>query len=951
MTAWINAYNWECLYFRACSYLWGLFTPNARLPWPIHRLSSDFPLASDDSVPEALRYSRYATRLLARHPEWSRALESNLATPFARSEMEAALSGDYPDAPALHAALRLLRQRVMLRVIGRDLGGAADLEEVVSTMTALAEVTLRVALAHHMRWQTQSFGEPLSGEGEPQSLIVVGMGKLGGCELNASSDIDLVFAFPEEGRTSGPRIVSNQEFFDALGRQLIAAIGATTADGFVFRVDMRLRPYGDPGPLACSFAFLEQYLLTQGREWERYAWLKGRALTGARAGELEDLVRPFVFRKYLDYDAYSSLRGLHKQIRAEVKRRDLYNDVKLGPGGIREIEFIAQLFQLVRGGHDRALQAKSTREALRLISERRLLPPPVVAELQDAYDFLRRVEHRLQYRDDQQTQSLPEADEAQAALARAMGAGSHAEFVARLEQHRRTVTEHFESIFADTGQAEGDPLFDRLWSGDVTPDDIAALAAAGFARPEPLVERLAQMRQSRVVRELPAASRARFDQLVTLCLAAAAPLQDAVITAIRLLALLETISRRSAYLALLQEHSPLLPRLAQIVSSSAWASEYLCRHPILIDELLDARILFEPPDVEQWPAQLRRELDSVEPGDTERRMDVFRHFRHSQTFRLLAQDVTGHLSVERLADYLSALADLVLREALVECWRAMPARHVETPRFAIIAYGKLGGKELGYESDLDLVFVFDDPDESAPMRYTRLAQRLIAWLTSLTGAGRVYDVDARLRPDGEAGLLVSSLAAFERYQREKAWTWEHQALTRARFVAGDAAIGAQFEALRKAILCAARDPDPLATEIVAMREKMHDGHPNRTGSFDLKHDPGGMVDIEFIVQFLVLRYSRAHPALTDNLGNIALLRIAGELGLIPAALAGVVGDAYRTYRREQHRLRLDGHQEARVDPRSVEVERERVAALWRSVLPERAGGARPGILPNPVSKS
>ena len=903
-------------------------------------MNPDFPPDSVDGIPETLRYSHYATRLLARHPEWLRTLRDDLARPFDRAQMQLSLSGGYADAAALHAALRELRQRVMLRVIGRDLGGVADLEEIVSTVTALAEVTLRTALDHHSRWQAQTFGKPLSAGGEEQSLIVVGMGKLGGCELNVSSDIDLIFAFPEDGRTSGPRVVSNQEFFDALGRQLIAAIGAMTGDGFVFRVDMRLRPYGDPGPLTCSFAFLEQYLLTQGREWERYAWLKGRALTGSRGAELEDLVRPFVFRKYLDYDAYASMRGLHKQIRAEVKRRDLYNDIKLGPGGIREVEFIAQVFQLVRGGRDPLLQTKSTREALRLIGQRRLLPPPVVAELQDAYEFLRRLEHRLQYRDDQQTQSLPDSDDAQAALARSMGFDGHAEFVDRLERHRRTVTEHFESIFADTGHGDGDPLFERLWRGDSTPEsaaeDALALAGAGFEAPDDLIERLAQMRQSRVVRQLPDASRARFDQLVPLCLRAAAPMQNPGATAIRLLALLETISRRSAYLALLQEHSPLLPRLAQIVSSSAWAAEYLCRHPILIDELLDARILFEPPEVDQWPAQLRTQLDSVAANDTERRMDVFRHFRHSQTFRLLAQDVTGHLTVERLADYLSALADLILREALVECWREMPVRHIETPRFAIVAYGKLGGKELGYESDLDLVFLFDDSDDSAPMRYTRLAQRLIAWLTSLTGAGRVYDVDARLRPDGEAGLLVISVSAFERYQREKAWTWEHQALTRARFVAGDAAIGAQFEALRKTILCAARDSTPLAAEIVAMREKMHDGHPNRTQSFDLKHDPGGMVDIEFIVQFLVLRDSRAHPELTENLGNIALLRIAGELGLIPAALAREVGDAYRTYRRAQHRLRLDGHREARVAPQSVVAERASVRALWNTVLPEPA---------------
>jgi glutamate-ammonia-ligase adenylyltransferase len=865
-----------------------------------------------------------------------------MSTPFPSAEMEMALDGDFPDRDTLHAALRVLRQRVMLRIIARDLAGLATLDEVVVTVTALAENTLRVALDHHARWLCQTFGAPVGLNGEPQELIVIGMGKLGGAELNVSSDIDLVFAFPEDGETAGPRVISNQEFFDKLGRQLIAAIGEPTDEGFVFRVDMRLRPYGEPGPLSCSFAFLEEYLLSQGREWERYAWLKARALTGARSRDLEELVRPFVFRKYLDYDAYANMRNLHKQIRAEVMRRDLYNDVKLGPGGIREIEFIAQVFQLIRGGRDRELQTRSTRRALRLLGERGQLPLPVVAELLSAYEYLRRVEHRLQYRDDQQTQALPESPVEQIALAQSMDATSFSSFAAVLDRHRRVVTEHFESIFADSEQGEADPVFERVWRDGTGAGEAARLlSAAGFDQPDKLVERLAQVRESRVLRQLPANSRARFEALVPLCLRAASGTASPAATAERMLRLLEVISRRSAYLALLLEHSPLLPRLATIVGASAWASNYLCQHPILLDELLDSHLLFAPPDSNAWTEQLRRELDSVET-DTERRMDVFRHFQQTQTFRLLAQDVTGQLTVERLADYLSALADLLLREALVECWREMPERHVDAPRFAIVAYGKLGGKELGYASDLDVVFLYDDPDEAAPERYARLAQRLIAWLTSMTGAGRLYEVDARLRPDGRSGLLVTSVASFERYQRDKAWTWEHQALTRARFAAGDAAIGARFEAIRTAILGTPRRIDLLIADINAMRARMHEGHPNRSTLFDLKHDAGGMVDIEFIVQCLVLAHSHAHPELTRNLGNIALLRIAGDLGLIPQDLAGVVAAAYREYRRAQHRLRLDGNTHARVDPHTIAREREQVQALWALVLQPMGSGANDG---------
>jgi glutamate-ammonia-ligase adenylyltransferase len=901
-------------------------------------VESDSAVEAAAPLPAELQYSHYASRVLQRHPEWRVALARDLASPFTREAMVAALASGYPAAAELERALRELRQRVVLRLIARDLSGRADLDEVVTTVTALAEVTLETALAHHSSWLTATFGNPQSEDGTPQSLIVVGMGKLGGGELNVSSDIDLIFAFPEDGETSGPRVLSNQEFFDRLGRGVIAALGATTEDGFVFRVDMRLRPYGEPGPLTCSFAFLEQYLLTQGREWERYAWLKGRALTGGeRAAELEDMVRPFVFRKYLDYDAYASMRSLHKQIRAEVRRRELFDDVKLGPGGIREIEFIAQVFQLIRGGRDLPLQAKGTRAALALIGARRLLPREVVGELEAAYDYLRRVEHRLQYRDDQQTQLLPQSPPELGALAATMGAASADAVRAELERHRRCVTEHFESIFADSERGDADPQLERVWRGELTPEDATrALEAAGFQDAANLRERLDRVREGRTLRQLPEASRKRFDQLVPLCLRVATTTPEPRRTAERLLGLLETISRRSAYLALLLEHSPLVPRLAQIIASSAWAYEYLSRHPILLDELLDARVLFEPPVVGEWKAQLAHALAGTE-GDVERRMDAFRHFRHSQTFRLLAQDVTGPLSVERLADYLSALADLILGAALDECWRQMPARHVEVPRFAVIAYGKLGGKELGYESDLDVVFLFDDPDDSAPERYTRLAQRLIAWLTSLTGAGRLYEVDARLRPDGEAGLLVTSVQSFERYQREKAWTWEHQALTRARFAAGDATIGARFEAFRDEILRLPRDGAPLAAEIRAMRAKMHDGHPNRTPLFDLKHDSGGMVDIEFIVQHLVLAESARHPALTQNLGNIALLRIAGEIALIPRDLALCAGDAYRTYRRAQHRLRLDGAAHARVDPATVQDERACVTELWRRVL--GGGGA------------
>ncbi|HEY5863184.1 MAG TPA: bifunctional [glutamate--ammonia ligase]-adenylyl-L-tyrosine phosphorylase/[glutamate--ammonia-ligase] adenylyltransferase, partial [Casimicrobiaceae bacterium] len=739
------------------------------------------------------------------------------------------------------------------------------------------------------------------------------------------------------------RPLANREFFDRLGRRVIAALAEVTADGYVFRVDMRLRPYGDSGPLTVSFAALEHYLIAQGRAWERYAWLKARALTGDGHDALAQLVTPFVYRKYLDYDAYEELRDIHRQIRAQERRTDYASDVKLGPGGIREIEFVAQALQIVRGGRDPALRVRGTVPALAALMRRRVLPAAAGRTLGDAYAFLRNVEHRLQYRDDRQTQALPGDPAELAALAEAMAHSSSDAFVRALDRHRRDVEAQFALVLGESASAaapdDDAAPYVALWDDPApSPETLARLAEAGFGDPQALVDLLRHAREATRYTQLPSTSRQRFDQLVPKLLAVAARERTAAADPDtvfrRLFALLDAVSRRSAYLALVVEHPPLLPRLANLMGASAWAADYLTRHPILLDELLDARVLLADPDWATWREELERQIDA-HAGDVERQMDAMRHFQQAQTVRLLAQDLGGRLTVERLADHLSALADIVLDATLARCWQGL-APGEPPPRFAIVGYGKLGGKELGYASDLDLVFLYDaDPgadDDAAQHRYVRLAQRLNTWLTSIGTAGRLYDTDLRLRPDGATGLLVSSLAAFRKYQRESAWTWEHQALTRARFVAGDAAIGAAFEAERDAILRLPRERDRLAADVVDMRRKMHAGHPNRTKLFDLKHDPGGMVDIEFAVQFLVLLHARAHPALTRNVGNIALLQMAGELGLVPGALAAEVADAYRGYRREQHRIRLTGAPHARVEPAPVASRRAAVSALWTHVF-------------------
>jgi glutamate-ammonia-ligase adenylyltransferase len=797
--------------------------------------------------------------------------------------------------------------------------------------------------------------------GKRQALIVVGMGKLGGRELNVSSDIDLIFLYPEEGETvcerAGQRPLSNHEYFTRLARKLISVLADVTEDGQVFRVDMRLRPNGESGPLACSFDALENYFIAEGREWERYAWIKARivaasdnaipAANGSAAliasgntsigasnadleRELAAIARPFVFRKYLDYGAFAAMRSLHAQIRAEVARRDLAGHIKLGPGGIREIEFIAQAFQLIRGGRDAELQARPTLEVLALLQKKGLLPAQAVTELSAAYDFLRRLEHRLQYLDDAQTHELPANSRDQALIAAAMGFDDYAAFMTGLDAYRAQVSRHFDGVFA--GPVQDVHACAPLWIGGLDAEAAhARLSVLGFADAGAALARLAGARASPRYLQLPEASRERYDALVpcVIELAARAGAPDAALA--RALDLLDAISRRGAYLALLHEYPQALEKVVQLLAASGWAAAYVTHHPLLLDELLDARTLYAAPDWKEFAAGLRTQLARHE-GDAERLMDVLREAHHAQVFRLLAQDLAGQLTVEVLADHLSALADLMLAITLELCWAQLRSRHRDAPRFAIVAYGKLGGKELGYASDLDIIFLYDDADERAPALYSRLAQRINTWVTSATPSGVLFETDLRLRPNGASGLMVSSMDGFREYQEKDAWVWEHQALTRARYCAGDAEVGAAFEAERIAILRRSRDPEALRREVVSMRQQMEDAHPNRSDLFDLKHDRGGMIDIEFIVQYLVLAHAYRYPQLTGNLGNIALLKMAGELGLIPLATALTVRDGYREYRRRQHAERLNGAQYARVERSPFTRYVEATLALWQAVF-------------------
>jgi glutamate-ammonia-ligase adenylyltransferase len=898
--------------------------------------------------------SRFYQRWLAADPARAARVAELSGSALDRLDLAAELAREASPGLPLPRAMRRLRNLLVAAIIARDLDGQADLAEVVAAMTALADFAIRTQLAALMDEMVQQHGMPTGAEsGLPQQMIVLAMGKQGGGELNVSSDIDLIFVYPEDGDTlagPGQRPLSNQEFFARLGKKLIAALSEVIEDGFVFRVDMALRPNGASGPLVASLNMVENYLIVQGREWERYAWVKARAVTGEASdiAALDAIVRPFVFRRYLDFGVIDAIRTMHGQIRAEVDRQerlhpDRSNNVKLGRGGIREIEFLAQVFQLIRGGRDAQLRQRSTRTTLRVLGEKELLPPETVQQLLASYTFLRNLEHRLQYLDDAQTHTLPAADADREVIARMMNRPGVPALLAELAGHRQFVAAQFDAIFSDKSEQADDSVNPQSSDANADLDNRAAiqarLAGLGFDDPAGAAQRVMATWQAPRLQALPEASRTRLLALLN----AALPLIARVVadagvgshsaTLARLLDFFEAIARRSAYLSLLTEYPHTLERVIRMMNASGWAATFLAQHPILLDELLDDRERGGAPDWPALAAQLQQQLDGA-AGDTERQMDVLRETHHAQLFRLLAQDLAGDLTVEKLADYLSALADLIVDATVKAAWQTIASRHRPVPQFAVIAYGKLGGKELGYISDLDVIFLFDDDDQEAPGNYAKLAQRFITWMTAHTSAGILFDVDTALRPDGASGMLVSSAAAFERYQHSSAWVWEHQALTRARFCAGDAAIGARFEAIREQVLRHDRGgkAQQLKDEVLKMRARMHDANPGRDGLFDLKQAAGGMIDIEFMVQYLVLRHASQYPQLTANTGNIALLKLCGELGLIDVALAAAVGNAYRALRKLQHQVRLQGQDNARVEPALVASHAQQVVTLWKAIF-------------------
>lgn len=938
---------------------------------------------------KVLTVSRFAGATLVRHPEWLASLDSSgeldaaLAPQALKELLDEGLEAAENEA-AMHAVVRRYRRARMLGIVWRDLTRpqGVDAWNTSAAVSRLAEVCVEGVLSWLERHFEPRWGLPAPRrDGSEQRLVVLGMGKLGAGELNLSSDIDLIFAYPEKGETTGGRkALDHVEYFTKLGQKLIAALDAVTSEGFVFRVDMRLRPLGDGGPLVGSFASLASYYQDQGREWERYAMLKARPIAGdIDAGyELLSSLRPFVYRKYLDFGAIESLRELKAMINREVKRKGMESNIKLGSGGIREVEFVVQVFQLIRGGCDTELQVTSLKTALQRLAELGLLPQKVVDELMPDYIFLRDLEHAIQALEDRQTQALPTEHLDQERVAFALGMDGWDELQVCLRAVRDRVRRHFDAVIS---QPEDDieeeeehserEVWSQLWRGEPNEEEaLLLLADGGFEDPDVALKRIRGLSGSRQVQAMQRVAYERLDALMPMLIEAvvASEMPDTALE--RVLPLIEAVLRRTAYLALLRENPDALGHLMRLCSASPWIAEQIARYPVLLDELLTPDTLYTPADKERLADELRQILARIPEEDEESQLEALRVFKHAQVLHVAASDIAGTRHLMKVSDFLTYIAEVVLDAVLAMAWRTLTRKHGfpighdgeragEVPEFLIVGYGKLGGIELGYGSDLDLVFLHDgasqgETDGPRPIDnsvfFTRLGQRIIHLLSAVTPAGSLYEVDMRLRPSGNSGLLVSSMTAFAEYQREQAWTWEHQALVRARVVSGHERLAQHFESIRKEILGRQRDRDELRKEVVQMRHKMRDhlGSKNtgskNTGSksteentdgpgatFDLKHDAGGMIDIEFMCQYAVLALSHYTPELLRYSDNMRILEALEETGYLQQEEAVALRQAYLDARAANHRMALT-RQPARGDVEAFRHHREAVTATWHKWL-------------------
>ncbi len=869
-------------------------------------------MAVRDSLVGVMAASDFVAHACARDPQLLGELlgSGDLARRLTRADYaaRAAVAADPagPEAPFM-AQLRRWRRYEFVRIAWRDLAGWATVPQTLEELTDFADAALSGALEHARAALVARYGQPRSAGGALQALVVIAMGKLGGRELNFSSDVDLVLLFPEHGETDGARAIANEEFFTRLGQALARLLGTATAEGFVLRVDLRLRPFGDSGPLVASFASFEDYLMRHGRDWERYAYVKARPVTGVeRYAEVEAAaVRPFVYRRYLDYGVFESLREMKALIEREVERRELADHVKLGPGGIREIEFIVQALQLTRGGRDRRLQTPSLLLALERLGEARLLPPPAVAELRAAYLYLRRLENRLQMLSDAQTHQLPADASGRERVARAMGCADWPALLRQLQEQRATVSRHFRLVIF--GGAASDPAavridLGRFWDTQAETAALeAALAHAGFSDSAEAARLLLELRASALVRKLDEPGRRRLQALLPVLLAEVSRSSAQLPVLRRVLAIIEAIGQRSAYFALLQENGPARARLVELCRHGDFLASQIAAHPLLLDELIDERLLSQRPERADFARDLEARMEQLREEDPEQQVEALRQFQRAALFRVAVADLTGTLPLMQVSDRLTDIAELIVERALELGWRQITALFgvpmcgeavLRRPvNICAIGYGKLGGMELGYGSDLDLVFLHDSHGEQQETSvakpidnqvfFVRLAQRIVHLLTMHSAAGRLYEVDVRLRPSGKGGLLVTNIAAFAEYQREEAWTWEHQALLHARAVAGAPELRARFEAVRMEVLCRHVRRDTLLEEVRGMRERMRrELSKGDAQHFDIKQDPGGIADIEFLAQYWALKWAREYPPVALFADTIRQLESVASAALV-----------------------------------------------------------------------
>ena len=854
------------------------------------------------------------------------------------------------------------RCREMIRIAFRDLTGQADLQETMADLSALADACIDQVFSRRYKALTRQYGFPKSHTGIDQNIVVIGLGKLGAFELNFSSDVDLMLAFPEEGRTSGEdRSITNQEFFSLLAQSFLRVFKGSSAFGIIFRVDLRLRPFGENGPLVMSFTSMENYFESQGREWERYALIKARAVAGDRTAgsRLLRMLNPFVYRRYLDYNTFDSLREMKQSIHREVQRRGFKGNIKLGPGGIREIEFFGQVFQLIRGGVEPPLQEPSILRVLQILVDEGHVSDTIYHELVDAYGFLRTTEHRLQEYDDRQTHALPKDNTKLQLLSYSLGFVDTALFQQQITNHMETVHFHFTQILAfaknEQPQTETTPqsVFEGIWDHAAELADAdAVLLSAGFEQPPTILRQIESLQNEAATRALSQEGRKRLDQLMPRVIEICGSASNSDLAFSRIVELIKTIEQRTSYLSLLIEYPSALQQLVTISTASPWIIKFLTRHPVLLDELLDVRILYSPPQKEQLVTELEKKLAHIPADDLEQQIEQLCVFKQINTLRVAAADISANYPLMRVSDHLSDIAELILARIFKLSYEHLLEKYglpectadIENCRegFAVIAYGKLGGIELGYGSDLDMVFLHGaSPAQTSggtasPIDgnqfYARLGQRIIHTLTTHTRAGKLYEIDMRLRPSGNSGPLVSHVDTFQEYQEKNAWTWEHQALVRARAICGDPAICQCFESLRKQILMKKRSIPDLRIEIQEMREKIRNAHAKATAdAFHLKQGRGGIVDIEFIVQYLVLAHAFRHPALVRWSDNVRQLEALAQTGILDNETALFLKQAYLTFRANVHHLNLQELPTVS-DQNDIKATADKVAEIWNTLF-------------------